>query len=111
MSVFRYEPTTSRILGGSSPTPKPDVTEDDIVQARSIGLADSPLSIAARREFPDSDVVVSARGLSITTHASQYCCTSSYGISRRALRFLRRFNDGEHRRRILTHGRLTPCRN
>ena len=30
----------------------------DIVQARSIGLADSPLSIAARREFPDSDVVV-----------------------------------------------------
>jgi len=48
-----------------------DVTEDDIVQARSIGLADSPLSIAARREFPDSDVVVSARGLSITTHTSQ----------------------------------------
>jgi hypothetical protein len=83
----------------------------DIVQARSIGLADSPLSIAARREFPDSDVVVSARGLSITTHASQYCCTSSYGISRRALRFLRRFNDGEHVRRIPTHGRLTPCGN
>ena len=88
-----------------------DVTEDDIVQARSIGLADSPLSIAARREFPDSDVVVSARGLSITTHASQYCCTSSYGISRRALRFLRRFNDGEHVRRMPTHGRLTPCGN
>ena len=37
------------------------------MQARSIGLADSPLSIAARREFPDSDVVVSARGLAITT--------------------------------------------
>ena len=83
----------------------------DIVQARSIGLADSPLSIAARREFPDSDVVVGARGLSIISHAGQYCCTSSYGISRRAPRFLRRFNDGEHVRRIPTHGRLTPCGN
>jgi hypothetical protein len=59
----------------------------DIVQARSIGLADWPLSSAARREFPDSDVVVRARELSITTHASQYGCTSSYGISRRARRF------------------------
>ena len=57
------------------------------MQARSIGLADSPLSIAARREFPDSDVVVSARGLSSTTHAPD-CCTSTYGISRRALLFL-----------------------
>jgi len=27
MSVFRYEPTTSRILGGPSPTPKPDVEQ------------------------------------------------------------------------------------
>src|SRR5438105_4018943 len=33
--------------------------------------------------FLVSVVVVSARGLSITTHASQYCCTSSYGIDRR----------------------------
>ena len=27
MSVFRYEPTTSRILGGPSPTPEPDVEQ------------------------------------------------------------------------------------
>jgi hypothetical protein len=37
-----------QMLGNSRVRQVSDVTEDDIVQARSIGLADSPLSIAAR---------------------------------------------------------------
>jgi dihydrofolate reductase len=64
-----------------------------LTQDRSRGLA--VVHSGAQREFPDSDGVVSALGLSITNHASQYWCTSACGISRRALRLLKRFNGGE----------------